>query len=269
MANIKRKSQREVETIAHAGQIVADTLLMLKQHAVQGVTTRELNALADEYLAHRGAQSSYPAVNFDGVVCTSLNDEVVHGIPGSRVLRNGDLLSLDIAAIYDGYHGDAAITFGIGPIGEQAQHLLAVTEGALALAISLATVGRHLFDIGAAVQMYVERQGCSVVRNLVGHGIGRSMWEEPQVPNYRQDTRGPLLRPGMVFTIEPMVNLGKPDIRLLEDEWTIVTEDHQLSAHFEHTIAVTSNGPRILTQPSDPQATWATLPAPSLRVRKA
>lgn len=260
MANIRLKSRRELEIMAQAGQIVADTLLLLKERAVPGVTTRALNDLAEDFIRQRNAISSYPAVGFDGVVCTSINHEVVHGIPGARVLRDGDLLSLDIAAIYGGYHGDAAITVGVGTISSQASHLLKVTETALALAISLATPGRHLHDIGASVQMYVESEGCSVVRGLVGHGIGRSMWEEPQVPNYRQDTRGPVLRPGMVFTIEPMVNAGKPDIKVLGDQWTIVTKDRKLSAHFEHTIAVTEKGPRILTRPSNPQAMWGQEP---------
>lgn len=260
MPTIRLKSPREIETMARVGQIVADTLLVLKQHARPGVTTRALNDVAAAYLRQRGALSSYPAVNFDGVVCTSLNDQVVHGIPGARTLRSGDMLSLDIAAIYGGYHGDAAITFGVGTVSAAARHLMQVTEQALALAISLATPGRRLFDIGAAVQLYVESEGCSVVRGLVGHGIGRTMWEEPQVPNYRQETRGPILKPGMVFTIEPMVNAGEPDTQVQADQWTIVTADGTLSAHFEHTVAVTARGPRILTRPSDAGAAWALVP---------
>lgn len=248
-----------------AGQIVADTLVLLKTSLRPGMTTRELNTIAEEYLRSRQAVTSYTEVGFDGVVCVSINDEVVHGIPGKRVLRDGDVVSLDIAAIYQGYHGDAAITVGVGDVSRDARHLLRSTEAALALGISLATVGRHLFDISAAIHDYVERQGLSVVRNLVGHGIGRSMWEEPQVPNYRQDTRGPVLRAGMVFTIEPMVNAGRAETRVLSDKWTIVTKDRKLSAHFEHTVAVTDAGPRILTLASDPSAVWALDPpvAPS------
>lgn len=263
MASIRLKSAREIETMAEAGQVVADTLLLLRANAAPGVTTRHLNDLAEAYIHRRGAVSSYPEVGFDGVVCTSINEQVVHGIPGGRVLAAGDLLSLDIAVIYNGFHADAALTFGVGPLSPQARHLETVTERALALGISLATSGRHLHEIGAAIQLHVEREGCSVVRGLVGHGIGRSMWEEPQVPNYRQDTRGPILRPGMVFTIEPMVNLGHADTRTLADQWTIVTRDRKLSAHFEHTIVVTEQGPRILTMPSDRAAVWGMVPPAS------
>ena len=268
MANIRLKSPREIETIATAGRIVADTLLMLTEHAKAGVSTRTLNGFAEDYLRRRGAVSSYPGVEFDGVVCTSINDQIVHGIPGSRVLRAGDLLSLDIAAIYDGYHADAAITIPVGLITAEAQHLLRVTEAALALGISLATPGRRLNQIGAAIQMYVEDEGCSVVRGLAGHGIGQQMWEEPSVPNYRQPERGPILKPGMVFTIEPMINLGGEEHHTLPDKWTIVTEDHSLSAHFEHTLAVTDRGSRILSAPTDSARLWGATP-PIATVRRA
>jgi methionyl aminopeptidase len=272
MANIRPKSARELRVMQQAGQIVADTLLLLRAHLKDGTTTRELNTIADEYIASRGARTSYAQVGFDGVVCVSVNDEVVHGIPGTRVLRAGDVVSLDIAVIFDGYHADAAITAGVGLISPQAQHLLAATEQALALGISLATTGRHLFDISAAIHDYVESQGLSVVRNLVGHGIGRSMWEDPQVPNYRQPSRGPVLRAGTVFTIEPMVNAGGPDTRTLDDEWTIVTVDRKLSAHFEHTIAVTNEGPKVLTMPTDTGQAWAMSPPafmPPVRVARS
>jgi methionyl aminopeptidase len=170
-------------------------------------------------------------------------------------------VSLDIAAIYGGYHGDAAITAGVGLLSPQARHLAESTEQALALGISLATPGRHLYDISAAIHEFVESKGLSVVRNLVGHGIGRSMWEEPQVPNYRQASRGIVLRPGMVFTIEPMVNAGHPETVVLADKWTIVTKDRKLSAHFEHTVAITESGPWVLTEPSDQARMWARGPA--------
>jgi methionyl aminopeptidase len=243
-----------------AGKIVADTLLLLRDQLREGVSTRELNTIAADYIKERGALSSYTHVNFDGVVCVSINDEIVHGIPGKRLLRAGDLVSLDIAASYGGYHADAAITAGVGLISPQARHLMDSTEQALALGISLATPGRHLFDLSAAIQDFVESRGLSVVRNLVGHGIGRGMWEDPQVPNYRQDSRGPVLRSGMVFTIEPMVNAGRAETKTLSDGWTIVTNDRKLSAHFEHTIVVTDAGPRILTEPADPGKTWALAP---------
>jgi methionyl aminopeptidase len=263
MGNIRLKSPREMDTMQQAGRIVADTLLLLRGHLREGITTRELNDLAAEYLASQGATTSYQQVGFDGVVCVSVNDEIVHGVPGKRVLRAGDVVSLDITAIYRGYHGDAAITACIGMMSPVARYLITTTEQALALGISLATPGRHLFDISAAIHDFVDSQGLSVVRNYVGHGIGRSMWEEPQVPNYRQDSRGPVLRPGMVFTIEPMINAGRPDTVTLADKWTVVTKDHKLSAHFEHTIAITPTGPRILTEPSDRNQLWGVqLPGP-------
>jgi methionyl aminopeptidase len=231
------------------------------------MTTRELNRIAEEHLRRNGAVSSYREVAFDGVLCVSINDQVVHGIPGARVLREGDLVSLDLAAIYGGYHADAALTAGLGTISPIAQRLLDVTEQALALGISLATPGRPLHDISAVVQDYIEGQGFGVVRNLVGHGIGRSMWEPPEVPNYRPDKRGPVLRSGMTFTIEPMVNAGKPDVVKLDDDWTIVSEDGSLSAHFEHTIAVTDHGPRVLTVPTDRAEAWALSPARPSAIR--
>jgi methionyl aminopeptidase len=260
MPKIRLKSSRDLDIMAQAGAIVADTLVLLKELAVPGVTTRELNERAVASLAERGAVSSYPAVGFDGVVCTSINEQVVHGIPGPRILRAGDIVGLDIAAIFGGYHADAAITVPVGCISAEAQHLLAVTEQALSLGLSLCTPGRYLHDIGAAIQLYVESHGCSVVRGLVGHGIGRSMWEEPQVPNYRQETRGPVLRPGMVFTIEPMVNAGRFETEVLADKWTIATKDRSLSAHFEHTVAVQANGPRVLTVPDTGAQAWALQP---------
>ena len=263
MANIRLKSSRELEIMQQAGQIVADTLLLLRQNLQPGITTRELNRIAEDSIVSRGAVTSYTEVGFDGVVCVSVNDEVVHGIPGKRVLREGDLVSLDIAAIYQGYHGDAALTAGVGIISPEARHLITSTEQALALGISLATAGRHIYDISAAIHAFVESKGLSVVRNLVGHGIGRSMHEDPQMPNYRQDTRGPVLRAGTTFTIEPMVNAGKADTRVLGDKWTIVTRDHRLSAHFEHTIAVTNGPARILTLPSDASSAWALVPPSS------
>jgi methionyl aminopeptidase len=272
MANVRLKSAKELETMRRAGRIVADTLVMLRAELRDGITTRYLNDLTEKYLTGHGATTSYSAVGFDGVLCVAVNEEVVHGIPGARVLRAGDLVSLDIAAIYNGYHGDAAITAGVGVLSPQAQHLAKATEQALALGISLATPGRHLFDISAAIHDFIDSQGLSVVRNLVGHGIGRSMWEEPQVPNYRQDSRGPVLRPGMVFTIEPMVNAGRPETKTLDDKWTIVTKDHKLSAHFEHTIAITEHGPQVLTEPSDIAQMWASnppSPADAIRIARS
>ncbi len=253
-----------------AGRVVADTLVLLQEHAREGITTGALNTLAEESLRAGGAVTSYREVGFDfGVVCVSINEQIVHGIPGSRVLKQGDLVSLDIAAIYKGYHADAAITVGVGTLSPQSRRLLETTELALALGISLATVGRHLHDISAAIQNFVEDHHLSVVRNLVGHGIGRQMWEAPQVPNFRQDKRGPVLRAGTVFTIEPMVNAGRPENKTLSDKWTIVTRDKKASAHFEHTIAVTADGPRILTLPGNPAKVWAARPPSTRRAETA
>jgi methionyl aminopeptidase len=233
----------------------------LRSRVQAGISTAELNTLAEDYLKQHGAATSYKEVGFDyGVVCVSINEQIVHGIPGHRVLKDGDLVSLDIAAMYKGYHADAAVSVGVGTLAPAVRHLLDTTEQALALGISLATVGRHLHDISALIQDYVESRHLSVVRNLVGHGIGRKMWEAPQVPNFRQDTRGPVLRAGTVFTIEPMVNAGRADNKVMPDKWTIVTKGRKPSAHFEHTIAVTADGPRILTSPTDKTAVWAAVP---------
>ncbi len=263
---IRLKSARELDIMQEGGRIVADTLVLLRERVRAGITTGELNAAAEQFLRERGAVTSYREVGYHfGVVCTSINEQIVHGIPGNRTLREGDLVSLDIAAIYQGFHADAAITVGVGTVSPQARHLLESTERALALGLSLATVGRHLHDLSAAIQDYVEGQGFRVVRNLVGHGIGRKMWEAPQVPNFRQDKRGPVLRAGTVFTIEPMVTVGRPDNKVMPDKWTIVTKDKKASAHFEHTIAVTAEGPRILTRPSEPAAAWALHPPTSAR----
>jgi methionyl aminopeptidase len=258
---IRLKSSRELDIMQEAGRIVADTLVLLRSRVQTGVSTAELNALAEDYLKQQGAVTSYKEVGFDyGVVCVSINEQIVHGIPGHRILKDGDLVSLDISAMYKGYHADAALSVGVGTVAPAVQHLLDTTEQALALGISLATVGRHLHDISAVIQDYVETRHLSVVRNLVGHGIGRKMWEAPQVPNFRQATRGPVLRAGTVFTIEPMVNAGRADNKVMPDKWTIVTKDRKASAHFEHSIAVTADGPRILTSPTDRAAVWAGVP---------
>jgi methionyl aminopeptidase len=258
---IRLKSSRELDIMQESGRIVADTLVLLRSHVQAGISTAELNALAVDYLKQHGAVTSYKEVGFDyGVVCVSINEQIVHGIPGHRILKDGDLVSLDISAIYKGYHADAALSVGVGTVTPAVRHLLDTTEQALALGISLATVGRHLHDIGAVIQDYVEIRHLGVVRNLVGHGIGRKMWEAPQVPNFRQDTRGPVLRPGTVFTIEPMITAGRIDNKVMPDKWTIVTKDGKAAAHFEHTVAVTADGPRILTSPTDKAALWAAVP---------
>ena len=216
------------------------------------MSTRELDALAEDFIrSHPGARPSFKGrYDFPATLCTSINEEIVHGIPSpARVLREGDLLSVDVGVWLDGLHADSAATFPVGPVSGEAQQLLRVTQQALAAGVAQARAGNHVGDIGHAVQHVAEQAGYSVVRELVGHGIGASFHEEPQVPNYGKPRRGPRLVPGMTLAIEPMVNVGGPDIRTLEDKWTVVTEDGSLSAHFEHTVAIGENGaaPRILT----------------------
>ena len=246
------KSPREIETMAVAGRIVAQTLALVGAHTRPGVSTHELDRLAEEFIRrHPGARPSFKGLyGFPATLCTSLNHEVVHGIPSPhRILKSGDLLSVDVGVCLDGLHADSAATFAVGEVSPEAQALLSVTQEALAAGVAQARVGNHVGDIGYAVQRVVERAGYSVVRELVGHGIGSSFHEEPQVPNYGKPKRGPRLVPGMTIAIEPMVNLGGPEIRTLEDKWTVVTSDGSLSAHFEHTVAIGENGapPRILT----------------------
>ncbi len=255
---ITLKSPRDIALMREADRIVADTLTLLAEHARPGVTTRELDRLAWEYIRGQGAEPSFPLVKFDGAACVSVNNEVVHGIPGKRVLREGDIVSLDLGVVYKGWHGDAALTAPVGKVGPDAQRLLDVTKRALALAIARVAPGAHLYDIGGAVEDYVKGLRLGLVRQYVGHGVGREMHEEPQVPNYRPEGkgRGPVLRPGMVIAIEPMVNLGGDATKALKDGWTVVTKDGSLSAQFEHSVAVTATGYDILSRPSDPTRMW-------------
>jgi methionyl aminopeptidase len=253
------KSSKQIDKMRIAGGHVAEILLILRDAVRPGITTGELDAIAEKELARRGGESCFknyvihPGVPpYPGVICTSVNDEIVHGIPGKRVLKEGDIVALDFGARFDGWVGDSGITVPVGQISAQAQHLLEVTQRALAIGIEQARPGNKLQAIGRDVQQYVESQGCSVVRHYTGHGVGRQMHEEPLVPNYVDPQMdNPILRPGMVFAIEPMVNAGRAETRELSDRWTVVTKDHSLSAYFEHTVAVTENGPRILTLPPD------------------
>ncbi len=247
------KSPREIETMAAAGRIVAATLALVGRHVRPGVSTEELDRFAEAFIrSHPGARPSFKGLyDFPATLCTSINDEVVHGIPSpKRILEEGDLLSVDVGVWLEGLHADAAATFPVGNVSPEADRLLQVTREALTAGVAQARAGNHVGDIGHAVQRVVERAGYSVVRELVGHGIGSSFHEEPQVPNYGKPKRGPRLMPGMTIAIEPMVNMGGPEIRTLDDKWTVVTQDGSLSAHFEHTVAVGENGapPRILTQ---------------------
>jgi len=245
---IVRKSQREIDQMAEAGAIVVRTLDLLKEHVRPGVTTGELDRLADEFIRSHGGVPTFKGYRgYPASICASPNDLIVHGIPGPYELREGDILSVDVGVTLGGYVADSAWTFPVGEISEEAERLLQVCEAALQAGIDHARVGNRVGDISAAVQRVVEEAGFAVVRALVGHGVGRNMHEEPQIPNYGQAGHGPLLQDGMTLAIEPMINVGGPDIVMADDEWSILTADGSLSAHFEHTVAVTEAGPRILT----------------------
>jgi methionyl aminopeptidase len=243
------KSPQEIERMRSSNRIVAEILQKVVAAVRPGVKTRDLDALAEDLLRKYKARSAFKGYNgYPAVLCTSVNEEVVHGIPSDRVLKEGDILSLDFGAVWDDYYGDAAITVPVGSISEEARRLLRVTEEALGKAIEQARPGNHLSDISAAIQGYVESRGFSAVRDFVGHGIGRFMHERPQVPNFGLPGRGVRLKPGMTLAIEPMINAGGYGVEVLEDGWTAVTRDRSLSAHFEHSVAVTENGPYILSQ---------------------
>ena len=245
------KSPREIETMASAGRIVAETLALVEHNVRPDITTEELDQLAESFIrSHPGAQPSFKGLyDFPATLCTSINQEIVHGIPShKRVLHDGDIVSIDVGVWVEGLHADSAATFAVGDIKPETARLLTVTQEALAAGVAQARSGNHVGDIGHAVQQVAEKAGYSVVRELVGHGIGAAFHEEPQVPNYGKPKRGPRLVPGMTIAIEPMINIGGSGIRTLADKWTVVTEDGSLSAHFEHTVAITENGPRILTR---------------------
>jgi methionyl aminopeptidase len=247
---IVRKSTTEIETMGRAGRVVASTLALLGELVKPGVTTGELDEAAEEHIRSEGGVPTFKGYRgFPASICASPNSMVVHGIPGPYTLREGDLISVDVGVTLDGFVADSAYTFGVGELDGDAKRLLEVCQAALAAGIEQARAGNHVQDISAAVQRTTERAGFSVVRSLVGHGIGRSMHEEPQVPNFGEPGRGPLLQPGMTLAIEPMINAGGPDVWMAEDRWSISTNDGSLSAHFEHTVAVTDNGPLVLTTP--------------------
>lgn len=242
------KSPEDLEAMREAGRIVARVLAQLARTARPGVATEKLDALAEEMIRSAGAAPSFKGYEgFPASICTSINEQVVHGIPGSRKLTGGDVLSIDVGVFYRGFHGDAAISLPIGAVSSRARRLLEVTEESLARAVAAVRPGGHVSDIGHAVQSYVESQGFAVVRELVGHGIGRKMHESPLVPNFGTPGNGALLRAGMTLAIEPMVNAGGHQVRTLDDGWTVVTADHSLSAHFEHTVVVTESGVDVLT----------------------
>jgi methionyl aminopeptidase len=250
---IIRKSTAEIEKMAAAGRVVAETIALIGEHLRPGVTTAELDDLADEYIQSQGGTSSFKGYRgYPAAICTSPNDMVVHGIPNGRALSEGDILSVDVGVILDGFVADSAYTFGVGEISSEAERLLEGCQASLAAGIAQCRAGNRLSDVGHAIQVATEEAGFSVVRSLVGHGIGRAMHEDPQIPNYGPPGRGPELQPGMTFAIEPMINAGGPDVFLHEDEWSISTIDGSLSAHFEHTVAITENGPQILTTTQNP-----------------
>lgn len=254
---INIKSQREIELMRQAGRIVGQTLQLLSEHVKPGVTTRELDELAYAFIRSKAAIPTFrgyaPFVDvqpFPGSICASVNDEIVHGIPGGRVLQEGDIVSLDCGAIFRGYHGDSAVTVPVGKVRSDVEKLLQTGREALEAGIAQARAGNYIGDISHAIEarIYKDRK-YGIVREYGGHGIGRSLWEEPSVPNFGPAGDGPLLQAGMVIAIEPMVNMGVDETMTLEDRWTVVTADSKPSVHFEHTIAITKNGPDILTLP--------------------
>jgi methionyl aminopeptidase len=245
---IIRKAAAEIERMARAGLVVSETLALIGERARPGVTTAELDALADEFIRSQGGVPTFKGYRgYPASICTSPNDMVVHGIPGPYALEEGDVLSVDVGVTLDGFVADSAYTFAIGEVSAEAERLLEACRAALAAGIEQSRVGNRLSDISHAIQQVTEERGFSVVRSLVGHGVGRSMHEEPQIPNFGEPGRGPVLAPGMTFAIEPMINAGAPEVVLHDDQWSISTADGSLSAHFEHTVAITDNGPRILT----------------------
>jgi methionyl aminopeptidase len=250
---IALKSPREIEIMRRANVIVAEVLEELRQKVAPGITTLELDELAEERTLKKKAIPAFKGYSVAGRVfprclCVSINEEIVHGIPSNRVLREGDIIGLDYGVIYDGFYGDSAITVGVGRVSDEAKRLMEVTERSLYTGIEQLCVGKRLGDLGAAVQQVAENAGYSVVRVFVGHGIGKRLHEEPPVPNFGEPDRGIRLKEGMVLAIEPMVNAGGYEVEIKEDGWTAVTKDGSLAAHFEHSVAITTNGPYILSQ---------------------
>ncbi len=245
---VRLRTDREIDMIAESCQIVADTLDMLTNHIKPGAVIKELDSLAEDFIRSRGARPAFKGyMGFPATLCVSVDDEVVHGIPGDRILKDGEIVGIDCGAEKHGYYGDSARSFAVGQITQDKQQLMDITRQSLAKGIEAATPGNYVSDIGHAIQTFVESFGYSVVRELVGHGIGTQLHEEPQVPNYGAPKQGYRLRPGMCLAIEPMINMGKKDIKTDEDGWTVRTADGASSAHFEHTIAITDGGNRILS----------------------
>jgi methionyl aminopeptidase len=248
---IKLKSAREIALMRDAGKIVATVLQEMDRAIEVGITTAMLNKIAEKLIRrHKGEPAFLGYNNYPASICTSINEEVVHGIPGLRRLKEGDIISIDVGVRLKNYYGDAAATFAVGKVTAQASKLMEVTKVSLQKAIETMQAGKRLSDLSHAVQTHAEQHHFAVVRNYVGHGIGQEMHEEPQVPNFGSPGRGPVLQPGLVLAIEPMINVGTWEVKVLKDQWTVVTADGELSAHFEHTIALTENGPEVLTSSS-------------------
>ncbi len=246
---IKIKSAQEISKMRSAGRITAETFEVLKEHIKPGISTIELDRIAAAYIKKCGGGCAFYNYNgYPGHICISVNDEVVHGIPGSRIIKDGDIVSIDLGATYDGYYGDAARTYAVGNITPEAQRLISVTEQSFFEGLKKAAAGNRVFDISANIQNFVEQNGYSVVRALVGHGVGSNLHEDPEVPNFGTAGRGPRLVSGMTIAVEPMVNMGTHKVLTLPDDWTVVTADGELSAHYENTILITDNGAEILTK---------------------
>ena len=245
---ISIKSAREIELLAIAGNVVYQTHCYLKPFIKAGITTKELDKLAEDFIRSKNCIPSFKGYDgFPNTLCTSINSEVVHGIPGNRKLKNGDIISIDIGACYKGYHGDSAWTYAVGKVSDDANYIMKHTEEALYVGLKEIKPGARIGDIGAAIEEYAHKYNLGVIEELVGHGVGTNIHEEPDVPNYGKRGTGPILKEGMVIAVEPMLTLGSKDIVILDNDWTIETEDYNLSAHYEHTIAVTKNGYKILT----------------------
>lgn len=253
---ISIKSRTELETMSKACEIVATALKLIEEAVRPGITTRELDSIAEKYILSKNATPTFKGVkcaisggiDFPAAICASVNEEVIHGIPGLRELKDGDIISIDIGACFGGFHGDAARTFPVGRVSDEALRLIKVTEQSFYEGIRYAVKGNRIVDISRGVQQYVEQNGYSVVRDYVGHGIGRELWEPPQIPNYVTRYRGPRLEPGMTIAVEPMVNQGIYAVKPLENKWTVVTVDGSFSAHYENTIAITDDEPVIMTK---------------------
>lgn len=242
------KSEKEIELMRIAGKIVAETLLLVEEKVKPGITTAELDRIAEEFITKHGAKPSFKGLyGFPASLCISVNEQVVHGIPGGYVLKDGDIISVDCGACINGFHGDAARTFAVGNVSDEAKDLIRVTKESFFKGIEYAKVGNRLTDISHEIQSYVEASGFSVVRDFVGHGIGRVVHEDPDVPNFGKAGRGPKLVSGMTLAIEPMVNVGTYKVKTLKDDWTVVTSDGSLSAHYENTVVILPDGPEILT----------------------